>query len=187
MKNYQIALILIMFLAVNLTAGTGFREKTVNWLQSHQMSREMIVVFISMLPIIELRGAIPVGIFAFNFSWQKSASLSIIGNMIPIPFVLLFMDGAVLLLRRSKRGNRFVEWLFHRTRSKSKVIEKYESVGLAIFVGIPLPGTGAWTGAFAANIFGLRFWRSLFFIFIGVLLAATAVTTLCQMGVIAIQ
>jgi uncharacterized membrane protein len=107
--------------------------------------------------------------------------------MIPIPFALLFWESLVVLLRKTKRGTRFIDWLYKRTKSKSKVIEEYEAIGLAIFVGIPLPGTGAWTGAFAANIFGLRFWKSLFYIFLGVLLAAAAVTILCQMGIIVLQ
>ena len=140
-----------------------------------------------MLPVIELRGAIPVGMFLFKFSWLKAALLSIAGNMIPIPFVLLFWESIVIVLQKSRRGNKFVQWLYTRTKSRSKVIEEYEAIGLAIFVGIPLPGTGAWTGAFAANIFGLKFWKSLLYIFLGVLLAACAVTILCQAGFIAMQ
>jgi uncharacterized membrane protein len=137
--------------------------------------------------VIELRGAIPVGMFLFKFSWLKAALLSVAGNMIPIPFVLLFWESIVVLAQKNRRTKRFVDWLYKRTKSKSKAIEEYEAIGLAIFVGIPLPGTGAWTGAFAANIFGLKFWKSLLYIFIGVLLAAIAVTLLCQMGVIVLK
>lgn len=178
-------LIIIMLIAVSLQA--GIRADTVQWLERHNLSQEWIVLIISMLPIIELRGAIPVGIFMFGFSWQKAVLLSIIGNMIPIPFILIFINGIVNLLRKIKAGRNFTDWLFKRTRKKSDLIEKYETAGLVLFVGIPLPGTGGWTGAFAAYLFGLKFWKSLLYIFIGVLLAAVAVTALCQTGVIVMK
>ncbi len=187
MKKIVPLMLLALVLATSLRANPGFREDTVNWLKARGISPEGIVVIISMLPVIELRGAIPVGIFGFGFTWQKAALLSVFGNMLPIPLVLLFWESIVLLLRRTKRGARFVDWLYYRTKGRSKVIEKYEEIGLMLFVGIPLPGTGAWTGAFAANIIGLRFWKSLLFIFLGVLLAAAAVTILCQTGVLVFQ
>jgi uncharacterized membrane protein len=173
-------------LSTCLLANTGFRDETIHWLSAKGISPEWTVIIISTLPIVELRGSIPVGMFMFNFSWIKSLLLSVAGNMIPIPIVLLFMDAVVAAMRKVKIGVRFTDWLFARTRKKGKVIEKYKAWGLAIFVGIPLPGTGAWTGAFAANIFGIRFWKSLWYIFIGVLMAGVAVTLLCQMGVIAL-
>jgi uncharacterized membrane protein len=184
MNKLCATLILTLMLVTALNANPGFRSDTVNWLDKHHVSQEWTVIIISMLPVVELRGSIPVAMFAFHFGWFKAAALSVVGNMLPIPLVLLFWESLVLVLHKSKRGARFIDWLYKRTKSKSKVIEKYEAIGLAIFVGIPLPGTGAWTGAFAANIFGLRFWKSLFYIFLGVLLAACAVTILCQTGVI---
>ena len=187
MKKRLIILVLILLLAWNLFAATSGRNKTVDWLARHNISPEWTVVIISTLPIFELRGSIPVGMFLFKFGWLKASLLSVTGNMLPIPLVLLFWESIVILLRKSKGGNRFIDWLYKRTKSKSQVIERYEAIGLAIFVGIPLPGTGAWTGAFAANIFGLRFWKSLFYIFLGVLLAACAVTILCQTGVIILK
>lgn len=184
MKKRILIIYLILLSVLPLFASSGIRTATIEWLSKYNLSHEWIVVIISMLPIVELRGAIPVGIFLFKFSWLKTAVLSIIGNMLPIPFILLFMDGVVAAMRKTKLGRTFTDWLFARTRSKSKIVERYESVGLTIFVGIPLPGTGAWTGSFAAEIFGLKFWKSLLFIFLGVLLSAFAVTFLCQMGVI---
>ena len=94
----------------------------------------------------------------------------------------LFFD----LISKVKPGRKFTEWLFTRTRRKGKSIEKYEEIGLVVFVGIPLPGTGGWTGALAANIFGLRFWRSMLFIFLGVIMAAIIVTALSLMGTLAL-
>lgn len=183
MKKIKLILIVTLLCVSLYASDNSFRTQAVKWLEQHNISREAIVIIISMLPIIELRGAIPISIFVFKFGWIKSAILSILGNMLPIPFVLLLMDAFVALLRKTKIGRKFTDWLFKRTRRKGKVIEKYKATGLAIFVGIPLPGTGGWTGAFAANIFGLKFFKSLLFIFLGVLLSAVIVTILCQMGV----
>jgi uncharacterized membrane protein len=178
-----IILILICFMLV-LNAQNSFQSKTISWLEKNRISPEGIVIIISALPVIELRGSIPVGMFLFHFSWYKAALLSIFGNMIPIPFILLFWFKLMNSIRKTKTGFKMTDWLYTRTKRKGKLIEKYKAAGLAIFVGIPLPGTGAWTGAFAAEIFGLKFWKSLFYIFLGVLMAAVAVTFLCEMGVI---
>lgn len=165
---------------------SSFADNTVTWLKGRGLSPVLIVLIISMMPLIELRGSIPVAIIMFNMPWPQAVVLSIVGNMIPIPFILLFMDWFFALISKNKQGVRFTQWIFARTRRKGKSIEKYEAAGLAIFVGIPLPGTGAWTGAFAANIFGIKFWRSMLYIFIGVLLAAAIVTLLSLMGSMAI-
>ncbi|MDD2228609.1 MAG: small multi-drug export protein [Candidatus Cloacimonetes bacterium] len=181
-----VLLTLIVLMAQPLFAN-AVADKTVEWLMERGLSPQWIVLIISMLPIIELRGSIPVAILLFNMSWQEAVTLSLIGNLIPVPFILLFMDGFFIMLSKNKHGAKFTEWLFARTRRKGKSIEKYEALGLALFVGIPLPGTGAWTGSFAANIFGIKFWRSLLFIFIGVLLAAAIVISLSLMGNMAVQ
>jgi len=167
-------------------SGNTLAEKTVSWLAAHGLNRVLIVMVISMLPIIELRGSIPIAILLLKLSWQQAVVLSVLGNMIPIPLVLLLMDWFFALISQNAHGARITQWLFARTRRKGKSIEQYKEVGLAIFVGIPLPGTGAWTGAFAANIFGLKFWKSMLFILIGVLLAAAIVTPLTLMGKLAI-
>lgn len=177
-----IAIIVLIMLVSTPLMANSVADKTVEWLSNKGLSPSWIVVIISMLPIIELRGSIPVAIMLFGMSWQKAALLSIVGNMIPIPFILLLMNWCFTLLSKFKLGARFTNWLFARTRRKGKSIEKYEAIGLALFVGIPLPGTGAWTGAFAADIFGIRFWRAMLFIFIGVLLAAAIVVSLSLMG-----
>ena len=178
-------ILLIVILSQPLFCNTT-ADKTVSWLKAKGVAPELIVVIISMIPVIELRGSIPVAIFLFNIPWLEAAVLSIIGNMIPVPFLLLLIDWFFGLISKVKPGRKFTEWLFTRTRRKGKSIEKYEEIGLAIFVGIPLPGTGGWTGALAANIFGLRFWRSMFFIFLGVIMAAIIVTILSLMGTLAL-
>lgn len=181
-----VLLLSLILLCLPLCA-SGFADKTVATLDSWGLSPALIVVIISTIPIIELRGSIPIAIMLFKMPWPEAVLLSVLGNMIPIPFILLLMDWFFALIGKSRLGARFTHWLFARTRRKGKSIEKYEAIGLAVFVGIPLPGTGAWTGAFAANIFGIRFWRSMLFIFIGVLMAAAIVTSLSLMGNLAIQ
>ncbi len=182
-KILLILLIVILYqpLFCNTTA-----DKTVAWLKAKGVAPELIVVIISMIPVVELRGSIPVAILLFNIPWLEAAVLSIIGNMIPVPFLLLLIDWFLGLISKVKPGRKFTEWLFTRTRRKGKSIEKYEEIGLVVFVGIPLPGTGGWTGALAANIFGLRFWRSMLFIFLGVIMAAIIVTALSLMGTLAL-
>lgn len=178
-------ILLIVILSQPLFCNTT-ADKTVSWLKAKGVAPELIVVIISMIPVVELRGSIPVAILLFNIPWLEAAVLSIIGNMIPVPFLLLLIDWFFGLISKVKPGRKFTEWLFTRTRRKGKSIEKYEEIGLAIFVGIPLPGTGGWTGALAANIFGLRFWRSMLFIFFGVIMAAIIVTALSLMGTLAL-
>ena len=165
----------------------GFSETVVHWLQSRGLDPRIIVMIISMLPIIELRGAIPFAIWVFRMPWQEAVLLSIIGNMIPIPFLLLFLDWFFMLISKVPLGARFTNWIFARTRRKGKAIQRYEAIGLVSFVGIPLPGTGGWTGSLASRIFGISFWRSMLFIFLGVLVASAIVTPLSLMGLLVVH
>ncbi len=187
-RGISIAIMLaIMLLIANPMFANSIADKSVQWLADKGLSPTWIVLIISMLPLIELRGSIPVAIILFGMSWQEAVTLSVIGNMLPIPLILLFMNWFFSAISKFSLGAKLTNWLFARTRRKGKSIEKYEAIGLAIFVGIPLPGTGAWTGAFAANIFGIRFWRSMLFILIGVLMAAAIVAVLSLMGNLAIS
>lgn len=183
-KHLIIIMLLVLPLLSQLHASTA--TKTVEFLESYGLNPVVILLIISALPIIELRGAIPVGIFAFGMPWPQVVILSIIGNMLPIPLLLLLLDTAFAILERFKWGKRFTTWLYARTRRKGKVIERYQAVGLTVFVGIPLPGTGGWTGSLAAKIFGIRFWNSLLYIFLGVVIAAIIVTALCLAGLMAV-
>ncbi len=112
------------------------------------LSPEVAVFLTSMLPIIELRGALPMAINLFQIAWPKAFLISFIGNLVPVPLILWLLKPIVKILSKIKPLGIFFEWLFERTRRKGdKVIEKYEEIGLLAFVAIPLPGTGAWTGA----------------------------------------
>ena len=147
------------------------------------LSPELAVFLTSMLPIIELRGALPLAINVFRISWPKAFLIAYIGNLIPAPIILWLLGPVVNLLSKIGIFRHFFTWLFERTRRKSsKMIEKYEEIGLMAFVAIPLPGTGAWTGALIAFLFGLDFKKSLLIIAIGVLIAGVIVTSLCLLG-----
>jgi uncharacterized membrane protein len=137
----------------------------------------LAVMIIAMLPIFELRGAIPAGVALGMPTW-KVVLFAVIGNMIPIPFILWFLDPfSSWLSRHSKTMDRFFNWLFARTRRKhSKSFERWQEFALMIFVAIPLPMTGAWSGAVAAFVFGIPNRVALLFIFFGVLIAAGVVT-----------
>lgn len=144
---------------------------------------ELAVFLTSMLPIIELRGALPMAINLLHIAWPKAFLISFVGNLIPVPFILLLLGPVVSLLSKIRPLGSFFQWLFERTRRKgSKVIEKYEEIGLLAFVAIPLPGTGAWTGALIAFLFGLDFKKSALVISIGVFIAGVIVTCLCLLG-----
>lgn len=146
------------------------------------MASEIIVFIISGLPIAELRGALPVAINVFNMPWPQAVFIAIVGNMLPVPIILLFFEFVYRNLRRFSIMDRFFNWLFAYTRRKSRVIERYHAVGLLLFVAVPLPFTGAWTGCLAAFLLGMRFWTAFLAIFGGVLVAAAIVTTLSLLG-----
>ena len=145
--------------------------------------RELSTFLIAMLPISELRGAIPYAL-STGMSWQQSYLWAVIGNFIPVIPLLLFLEPiSSFLSRRSAVCRRFFDWLFARTRRRGRVVERYEAIGLILFVAIPLPVTGAWTGTVAAFLFGVRFRYSLPAIITGILIAGTVVT-LASLGVI---
>ncbi len=155
----------------------------------HNVPKEVVTLFIAMIPIFELRGAIPWALASppvgGGLSWQTAFFYAYIGNFLPVIPLLLFLDPVTNFLRRWPILDRFFEWLFKRTRRKGKMIEKYEFIGLMLYVGIPLPGTGAWTGSLAAYLFGVRFKNAVLAISIGIVLAGVAVT-LASLGVISI-
>jgi len=173
--------VLLLLLVVGMArADTG--QEAAGWLRARGLSPELVVVLIAALPIVELRGAVPVGILFFCMPWWQAVLWALIGNIAPIVVVLLLLERIVAWFSHVPLFRRFFEWLFARARSKSGSIQKYEFWGLATFVGIPLPGTGAWTGAVAAEVLGLAYWKSLLSIFVGVLMAATVVTFLSVLG-----
>ncbi len=140
------------------------------------------VLLISAAPISELRGGIPVAHFTYHFNWYWAFLIAVIGNILPIPLVLVLYDPVVKLVSKVSWIKRLVEWFFRYTRRKGGIVEKYGWIGLAIFVGIPLPLTGAWTGSILAYLMGIEYKRALLAIFLGVLIAAVIVTVVCILG-----
>ena len=133
-------------------------------------------------PISELRGAIPLAVHEYDFPWYYAYIIAVIGNMLPVPFILLFLNTATRILSRFTLFDKFFTWLFTYTRRRGTLIGKYERVGLVLFVAIPLPVTGAWTGSVAAVLFGMSFKRAILSIFLGVLIAGVIVTCLTLLG-----
>lgn len=157
-------------------------ERIARWMEEKGLSQTASVAAISTLPIVELRGAIPVGVAAFGMPWWKVYLVAVVGNMLPIPFILLLLGPVSDFLMRIPAGKKFFDWLFARTRRKSANIEKYEALGLTLFVAIPLPVTGGWTGAMAAFLMGIPFWKSMLYILMGVMIAGVVMTILSLLG-----
>jgi len=147
-----------------------------------ELSNVLAVLALAASPISELRGAIPVAITGFHIPWYYAFLLAIIGNLFPVPFLLLFLNTFSRFLSRVSIFSRMFHWLSERTKRRGKLITRYERIGLALFVAIPLPVTGAWTGSLAAVLFGLKFKHAFLSIFIGILIAGTIVTCLCLLG-----
>ena len=134
------------------------------------------VLLLSMVPVLELRAAIPVGCSLGLPAWE-CALAAVIGNMIPVPFIILFIRKVFDFLRRHwPPMGRLVDHLEAKAESKKTVVQKYAILGLTLLVAIPLPGTGAWTGALVAAMLDIRLKRAIPCILLGVLIAAVVVT-----------
>lgn len=145
------------------------------------INKEAAVVVLAALPVSELRGAIPVAL-AMGFSPQKAYLLSFIGNLIPVLPLLFLLQPISAGLRHIPIFERFFNWLFERTRKKASLVEKFEAVGLILFVAIPLPVTGAWTGCVAATLFKIRLRYAFIAIATGVAIAGLVVTGVTLVG-----
>ena len=140
------------------------------------ISREVIVFIVSLLPILELRGGIIVG-YALGLELLPAFVISYIGNIIPIPFILLFIRFIFEKLKKTRLSG-IINKLEQKAISKSDKINKYAFWGLLLFVAVPLPGTGGWTGALIAALLKLDFKKSFFTIALGVLIAGIIVSAL---------
>lgn len=150
------------------------------------LSIELTVMITAALPIIELRGAIPVGI-SLGLSTIHSTTLSFIGSMIPVPILLFGIRPVFNHLKKTKLFRGMVEKLTHRSLGKSENIIKYGFWGLLVFVAIPLPGTGVWSGALIASLLDMRFKLAFPAILIGNFIAAIAIMSLSHGVIKAIQ
>lgn len=139
------------------------------------MKNYIYVFLISMLPVIELRGSIPAGC-AMGLPWYSCSLLSMIGNLLPVPFILLLIEWALGIMKKIRYLDRFAYWLEEKAEKNKEKITKYATFGLFLFVAIPLPGTGAWTGALVASLLHMKKTRAFVSIVCGVLTAGVIVT-----------
>ena len=157
-------------------------ETLVQWFVTHlggKAAKELIIFIISMIPILELRGGILAAGPAFlNIPTWRAIPICLVGNLIPIPFILLLIRPIFAWLRKTRLFRPLVEKLEKKAMSKSDRISRYEFWGLVLFVGIPLPGTGAWTGTLAASFLKMDFKSSAIAAMCGVLLAGVIMMTL---------
>ena len=142
------------------------------------------IFFMSMIPWFESRYVIPLAILSYGWEWYHAFPIAIVGNILPIPFILKFFHIIEKWLRNYKFWANLMDWLFARTRARAdSKIRRYEHIGLLIFVAFPVPFTGAWTGALIAYLFNLKFGRSLITIFLGILAAASIMTIVTLTGI----
>lgn len=139
-----------------------------------------------MVPVIELRGAIPIALAKDIEPWV-AFMLAVFGNMLPVPFILVFVRSVFNWMKKYEKLGQIVTKLEARAESKSESVRKYELVGLCILVAIPLPGTGAWTGALVAALMKMRIRRALPTIFVGVVIAGVIVTLVSVLGIHALD
>ena len=155
----------------------------ITWLTSTTLGKLIATFFISMAPIIELRGGLPYGI-ALGLDYPVALAAAVLGNMVPVPFIIVYIRHVFTWLRkRSKWWDEKIARLEKKAHLKGRVVRKYSTIGLCILVAIPLPGTGAWTGALVAAVLDMRLKKAIPAIFLGVCIAA-AIMTMVTFGLI---
>ena len=148
------------------------------------VGEELCVFFCSMLPIIELRGAIPLA-FGLGLPWWQAYLIAVLGNLLPVPFILLLINVVIKWMANSKVKffNKFANFLLAKVEKNRERIEKYSFWGLCLFIAIPLPVTGAWTGSLVAAVVGMKPWKAFVSALLGVLLAGAIVTLIVYGGI----
>ena len=142
--------------------------------------KELGVFLCSMVPVIELRGAIPLG-WATNIPWWLTYLLAVAGNMLPVPFILLLIRQVLTVMEKMpiKFVRAFAAWLRRKAEKNTDKIQRYGFWGLCFFIAIPLPVTGAWTGSLVAATIRMNFWRAMLSALLGVMIAGVIVTLIC--------
>lgn len=155
------------------------KQKDVNSLDfflTTELGKLISTFFISMVPIIELRGGLPYGI-TLGLPYPAALIAAILGNMLPVSFIIVYIRKVFAWLRsHSVQLNRLITALETKAHLKGRIVRKYSSIGLCILVAIPLPGTGAWTGALVAALLDMRLKKAVPTIFLGVCIAAAIMT-----------
>ena len=142
--------------------------------------KELGVFLCSMVPVIELRGAIPLG-WATNIPWWLTYLLAVVGNMLPVPFILLLIRQVLTVMEKMpiKFVRAFAAWLRRKAEKNTDKIQRFGFWGLCFFIAIPLPVTGAWTGSLVAATIRKNFWRAMLSALLGVMIAGAVVTLIC--------
>jgi uncharacterized membrane protein len=135
----------------------------------------LYIAFISMIPLIEQRGAIPVGILAYHLNPLIVVLVSLLGSFIPAPFIYFFFNKIFTWMKTVKQLTKFTNFVENKVQKGSKKLEKYKEIGLITFVGIPLPTTGLWTGTAIAAFMGLDFKKSMVCVFLGGIISAVLI------------
>lgn len=161
------------------------QEKIFDFFASFGFSPKAIILLLGALPVTELRASIPVGILVLKQSVKDTFFFSVLGNILPIAPIYFLLNPISKRLSNTKCMRNFFEWLFKRAKAHADIVEKYEAVGLMLFVAVPLPGTGAWTGAIIASILRMRFLPAFLAVSSGVVIAAVIVTAFTLMGKLA--
>ncbi len=147
------------------------------------IGRILATFLISMIPVVELRGGLPYGI-ALGLPYPLALTAAVLGNMVPVPFIIVYIRRVFAWLRKHfAKLDGFISKLEKKAHVKGRMVQKYSVIGLCLLVAIPLPGTGAWTGALVAAMLDMRLKKAVPTIFLGVLIAA-AIMTAVTFGVI---
>ena len=150
---------------------------------AEDMFHELLLTFFTaMTPVLELRGAIPVGVAA-GLPPAVACAVSIVGNLVPVPFIILLTRRIFDWLRRTRTFGPRIQWLERRAHLKGRLVRKYRLAGLMILVAIPLPGTGAWTGSLAAAFLDMRLKKALPAVVLGVMTAGCVMLALTHVGI----
>ncbi|KAF9604270.1 hypothetical protein IFM89_004976 [Coptis chinensis] len=161
---------------------SSFGVKVASALRGSGWPDEAVVFVLATLPVVELRGAIPVG-YWLQLKPVLLTVLAVLGNMVPVPLIILNLKRfASLLAQSNPSASRFLDLLFKRAKEKAGPIEEFQWLGLMLFVAVPFPGTGAWTGAIIASILDMPFWSAVSANFFGVVLAGLLVNLLVNLG-----
>ena len=153
------------------------------WLNETMPGEFVFTMLVSMIPIIELRGGIPFGA-ALGLPYPAAFLAAVVGNILPVPFILVYIRRILQWIRqRAPRLDGMVDALERKAHLKGRRVSRYKYVGLTLFVGIPLPGTGAWTGALAAAFLDMPLRRAIPAILVGILMAGGIMTGLTHVGI----
>ncbi|CAH8266539.1 unnamed protein product [Arabidopsis lyrata] len=168
--------------ATDSIKSSSFGLKIASTLRRFGWPDEAVVFALATLPVIELRGAIPAG-YWMQLKPIVLTFFSVLGNMVPVPFIVLYLKKfASFVAGKSQTASKLLDILFKRAKEKAGPVEEFQWLGLMLFVAVPFPGTGAWTGAIIASILDMPFWPAVSSNFCGVVLAGLLVNLLVNLG-----